>query len=84
MYFQSIKIEEQIKTVIVKRDAVGDIYVYLVCDSQLEQVKLRTGKSVGVGRAVLRRHFGLKTFLTGSNGHDIKSPVFLHAERKTY
>ena len=57
------------KTVTVKRDAVGDIYVYLVCDTQLEQVELRTGKSVGFD-------FGLKQFLTGSDGHDITSPNF--------
>ena len=63
-YFQSRKIEGKVKTLTVKRDAVGDIYIYLVCDSQLEQIKLRTGKSVGFD-------FGLKTFLTASDGHDI-------------
>lgn len=61
--------EGKVKTLTVKRDAVGDIYIYLVCDSQLEQVKLRTGKSVGFD-------FGLKTFLTASDGHDIVSPYF--------
>ena len=68
-YFQSRKIEGKVKTITVKRDAVGDIYVYLVCDSQLEQVRLRTGKSVGFD-------FGLKKFLTASDGHDIVSPYF--------
>ena len=68
-YFQSRKIEGKVKTLTVKRDAVGDIYIYLVCDSQLEQIKLRTGKSVGFD-------FGLKTFLTASDGHDIVSPYF--------
>ena len=68
-YFQSRKIEDKVKTVTVKRDAVGDIYIYLVCDTQLEQVELRTGKSVGFD-------FGLKQFLTGSDGHDIISPNF--------
>ena len=68
-YFQSRKIEGKVKRVTVKRDAVGDIYVYLVCDVQLEQVEKRTGKSVGFD-------FGLKQFLTGSDGHDIKSPYF--------
>ena len=66
----------------MKRDAVGDIYVYLVCDTQLEQVKLRTGKSVGFGCGARRRHFGLAglrkqlQFLTGSDGNDITSPYF--------
>lgn len=68
-YSQSRKIEGKVKTVTVKRDAVGDIYVYLVCDVQSEIVKPRTGKSVGFD-------FGLKQFLTGSDGHDIKSPYF--------
>ena len=68
-YFQSRKIEGKVKTLTVKRDAVGDIYIYLVCDSQLEQIKLRTGKSVGFD-------FGLKKFLTASDGHDIEAPYF--------
>ena len=68
-YFQSRKIEGKVKTVTVKRDAVGDIYVYLVCDVQSKPVELRTGKSVGFD-------FGLKQFLTGSDGHDIRSPYF--------
>ncbi len=40
----------------VKRDAVGDIYVYLVCDVQSDPVETRTSKSVGFD-------FGLKQFL---------------------
>ena len=68
-YFQSRKIEGKVKTVTVKRDAVGDIYIYLACDSQLEEVEKRTGKSVGFD-------FGLKRFLTGSDGKDIISPDF--------
>ena len=75
-YFQSRNIEGKVKTLTVKRDAVGDIYVYLVCDSQLEQVRLRTGKSVGFD-------FGLKKFLTASDGHDITSPNFFMQNIKT-
>ena len=75
-YFQSRKIEGKVKTVTVKRDAVGDIYVYLCCEVQSIPVKARTGKSVGFD-------FGLKQFLTGSDGHDIASPDFfmLNAKR---
>ena len=40
-----------------------------MCDTQSEQVGLRTGKSVGFD-------FGLKQFLTASDGHDIVSPYF--------
>ena len=75
-YFQSRRIEGKVKTITIKRDAVGDIYIYLVCDVQLEPVELRTGKSVGFD-------FGLKKFLTASDGHDITSPYFfiLNAKR---
>ena len=75
-YFQSRLIEGKVKTLTVKRDAVGDIYVYLVCDVQSEQVELRTGKSIGFD-------FGLKQFLTGSDGYDIKSPNFFMQNIKT-
>ncbi len=75
-YFQSRKIEGKIKTVTIKRDSVGDIYVYLVCDVQCDIVKPRTGKSVGFD-------FGLKQFLTGSDGHNIKSPYFFMLNIKT-
>ena len=68
-YFQSRKIEGRIKTITIKRDAIGDIYIYLVCDAQCEIVKSRTGKSVGLD-------FGLKQFLTSSDGHNISSPYF--------
>ena len=75
-YFKSRNIEGKIKTVTIKRDSVGDIYVYLVCDVQYDIVKPRTGKSVGFD-------FGLKQFLTGSDGHDIKSPYFFMLNIKT-
>lgn len=68
-FFKSREIQGQIKVVTVKRDAVGDIYVYLVCDVKYEPVNARTGKSVGFD-------FGLKKFLTASDGQDIDSPDF--------
>ena len=74
-YFQSRRIEGKVKTVTVKQDAVGDIYVYLCCDTQCEPVEARTGKSVGFD-------FGLKTFLTASDGHDITSPDFFKLNAK--
>ena len=68
-YFKSRNIEGRVKTVTVKRDSTGDIYVYIVCDIQCDKVKFRTGKSVGFD-------FGLKRFLTASDGSDIESPDF--------
>ena len=68
-YFQSRRIEGKIKTVTIKRDAVGDIYIYVVSDFSEEIIMERTGKSVGYD-------FGLKRFLTASDGKDIESPMF--------
>ena len=70
-YFKSREIEANtIKTVTVKRDPLGDIYICIVTDAEtkLEDVP-RTGKSVGYD-------FGLKTFLTASDGNDVQSPLF--------
>ncbi len=49
--------------------------MYLVYDVQREPVESRTGKSVGFD-------FGLKTFLTGSDGNDIVSPAFFKHNEK--
>ena len=68
-YFQSRNIMGKIKTVTIKRDALGNIYVHLVCDIQYDTVRLRSGSAVGLD-------FGLKRFLTASDGHDIESPDF--------
>ena len=68
-YFQSRRISGKVKTVTIKRDSLGDIYVYLVTDAKNIEVETRTGKSVGFD-------FGLKKFLTASDGRDITSPLF--------
>ena len=59
----------KIQTITVKRDALGDIYLYFVCETSENEVLARTGKNVGFD-------FGLKTFLTASDGKDIKAPLF--------
>lgn len=68
-YAKSREIEGKIKTITVKRDALGDIYLYFVCETSENEVLARTGKNVGFD-------FGLKTFLTASDGKDIKAPLF--------
>ena len=68
-YFKSREIEGNIKTLTIKRDTLGDIYLYFVVDIVDNPVGFRTGEIVGFD-------FGLKTFLTASNGEDIKSPMF--------
>lgn len=68
-YFKSREIEGKVKTVTVKRDALGDIYIHIVCETPQVEVMPRTGKIVGYD-------FGLKTFLRASDGVDITSPEF--------
>lgn len=68
-YFKSREIEGKVKTVTIKRDALGDIYIYFVCETEENEVLARTGKNVGYD-------FGLKQFLTASDGKDITSPLF--------
>ena len=53
-YHKSRDIEGKVKTVTVKRDSIGDIYIYLVCETESHnQVIARLGKSIGFD-------FGLK------------------------
>ena len=68
-FFKSREIQGKICTVTVKRDSLGDIYIYLVCQTDENKVLARTGKSVGFD-------FGLKKFLTASDGNDVESPLF--------
>ena len=60
-----------IKTVTIKRDSVGDYYLYLSCENCDPSKKLPlTGNVAGAD-------FGMKTFLTLSDGTRIASPEFL-------
>jgi putative transposase len=68
-YFNSRNMEGVIKRVTVKRDSLGDIYIYVVCESSPKRIKSGSGKSVGLD-------FGLTTFITASDGSTIASPLF--------
>lgn len=68
-YFKSRDIEGEIKRLTVKRDALGDIYIFFVVDTVESRDVSRTGEIVGFD-------FGLKTYLTASNGEDVESPEF--------
>ena len=59
----------KIKTVTIKHDKLRDIYIFIVTDAQDTEGITRTGKRVGYD-------FGLKVFLTASDGKDIISPLF--------
>ncbi|MDE0685481.1 MAG: transposase, partial [Candidatus Poribacteria bacterium] len=59
-----------IKQVTIKRDTVGDYYLYIVCEDCEPSEKLPlTGSEAGAD-------FGCKTFLTLSDGIKIASPEF--------
>lgn len=74
-YLKSREIEGRVKTLTVKRDALGDIYIYIVCEQNQNEVLARKGKSVGYD-------FGLKKFMTASDGNDIVSPLFFKENAK--
>jgi putative transposase len=75
-YFKSQDIQGNIKTITIKRDKLGDIYIHIVTDFVETRTAPRTGEIVGFD-------FGLKTFLTASNDDDIESPLFFQQNRTT-
>jgi putative transposase len=69
-FFKPREIEGEIKTLTIKRDPLGDIYLFFSCDiKDVSPNRIMTGKSAGFD-------FGLKTFLTSSDGIKIDSPLF--------
>ena len=67
-FAKSRDIEGQVKTVTIKRDALGDLFVYFSCllDTETPE-RVTTGKSAGFD-------FGLRTYLTNQEGHTIIAP----------
>lgn len=69
-FSKSREIPEDVKTVTIKRDSLGNLYLYFVVDEDNQpENTILTGKSAGFD-------FGLKTFLTTSDGEEIHSPLF--------
>ena len=69
-YFKSRDVCGTPKRCTIKRDAIGDVYICILTDyEEPDRNRLMTGKIAGFD-------FGLKRYLTGSNGHDIESPQF--------
>jgi putative transposase len=69
-FWKSREIEGTVKTLTIKRTSLGELFMVVVVDdgNNLE-VEVKTGKIAGFD-------FGLKTFLTCSNGSKIESPQF--------
>ena len=61
---------ENIKRITVKRNKLGEIFFVLCCD-------MKPIRYERVGNATIGMDFGLKTYLTLSDGQEIKSPEFL-------
>lgn len=65
-------LEGDIKTVTIKRDAIGDLWVCFSVVQEPQPSMPQTGSAVGVD-------FGLKQFLTCSDGQTVESPQYLRA-----
>ena len=69
-YFKSRGVQGKPKRCTIKRDTVGTVYICILTDYvEPDLNRVMTGKIAGFD-------FGLKRYLTGSNGHDIESPQF--------
>ncbi|WP_022949711.1 RNA-guided endonuclease InsQ/TnpB family protein [Methylohalobius crimeensis] len=72
----SREIEGAVKTVTIKRDPLGDLYVFFSCEIEdRPNHRVVSGESAGAD-------FGLKTFLTFSDGSEEVSPLFYREGRK--
>ena len=69
-YWNSRKIEGTVKTLTIKRTTLGELFMLVVVDGVREpETKFETSRIAGFD-------FGLKTFLTVSDGTIIESPQF--------
>lgn len=69
-FWKSREIEGKIKTVTIKRNPLGELFIFVVTDFIDNQVSIMTGNSAGFD-------FGCKVFLTCSDDTEIKSPLYL-------
>lgn len=71
-YCKSRPMEGEIKTLTVKRNALGEIYLIVVTKKECNDIYPRAGKAVGID-------FGLKHFLNLDDGSVIDSPQWYKA-----
>ena len=74
-FWKSREIEGKIKTVTIKRNPLGEIFIFVVTDHFDSTITATTGKSAGFD-------FGLKVFLTCSDQTEVKSPLLLKQSLK--
>jgi len=75
--FKDRQIIGKIKTITVKKDSIGDWFICVSVQENIEPSLQRTGKTVGLD-------FGLKTFLTTSDSEKKESPEFLKSDMAKY
>jgi putative transposase len=68
-FWLSRAIDGTIKSIIVKRDNIGDFYICITLEKEDLKYNAATGKSVGID-------FGMKTFLTLSDKTEIEAPLY--------
>ncbi|MEY2832518.1 MAG: hypothetical protein RLZZ574_1776 [Cyanobacteriota bacterium] len=73
-FSKSREIQGKIKTLTVKRNNLGELFILIVTDHVAESIGVVTGKIAGFD-------FGLKTFLTISDATIIESPLFFNQSR---
>lgn len=80
-FSKSRDIPADIKTVTVKRDSLGNFWLYFVVEEEIDQTlrpaqgegsRILTGNSAGFD-------FGMKVFLTSSDRQEIESPLYYRA-----
>ena len=76
-FFKSREIEGRSLLLTVKKDACGDFYVYLVCETPEVKIKARLGKSIGFD-------FGFKgkMLVAPEVDKDISAPEFFKKQKK--
>ena len=74
-FWKSREIEGKIKTVTIKRNLLGELFVFVVTDFVDQISTVMTGNSAGFD-------FGLKVFLSCSDNTEIKSPLFFKQSLK--
>ena len=73
-FSKSRDIEGKVKTLTVKRNNLGELFILVVTDYVDESFGIVTGKIAGFD-------YGLRTFLTASDGTSIESPLFFNQSR---
>ena len=74
-FHKSYEFKGKVKTVTIKRDRCGDIWLAVVTDWNDSERLPASGKSVGFD-------FGMKMFLIASDGNDVSAPLFLQRAKK--